>query len=204
MKNKNIDISYWDKGIHILCGVDEAGRGPLAGPVVAGAVVLPPYSNLMYVDDSKKLTPNQREKAFNEIFENALSIGVGWVEPFLIDEWNILNATKEAMRKAIGRLNIVPENVLIDYIQLTGIDVPQEGILHGDRLSLSIASASVVAKVIRDRIMEIYDVIYPVYGFSKHKGYGTKYHIQQIEKYGPSKIHRKSFKPISKLIGFNR
>ncbi len=198
---KNIDVRYWDEGIRILCGVDEAGRGPLAGPVVAAAVVLPPYSNLKYVNDSKKLTPNQREKAFQEILENAISIGIGFVEPFLIDKWNILTATKESMRRAIKRLDIIPEKIIIDYLKLTGLNIPQEGIKYGDSLSLSIASASVIAKVIRDRIMEMYDIIYPVYGFSKHKGYGTKYHIQQIKKYGPSKIHRKSFKPVSELIG---
>ncbi len=201
---KSIDDRYWNNGIDVLCGVDEVGRGPLAGPVAAAAVILPPFTYLKYVNDSKKLTPNQREKAYIEILENALSIGIGFVEPFLIDEWNILSATKEAMRRAISRLDIIPEKVIIDYIRLDGLTIPQENILYGDRLSLSIASASVIAKVVRDRIMEMYDVIFPEYGFSQNKGYGTKYHINAIRKYGPTKIHRKSFKPISQIIGFNR
>ena len=194
---KDLDLRFWKEGIGLLCGVDEVGRGPLAGPVVASAVILPPFAELKYVDDSKKLTPLKREKAFREILENALSIGIGFVEPFLIDKLNILEATKEAMRRAIRRLDIVPELVIVDYLELDGIDIPHKAILYGDRLSLSIGAASIVAKVIRDRVMEMYDILFPEYGFSKNKGYGTKYHIEAIRKYGPSKIHRRSFRPVS-------
>lgn len=197
-----IDCEYWRKGITLLCGVDEVGRGTLAGPVVACALILKPNSDLKGVKDSKKLTPKKREELFNTIIENSLSIGIGIVEPMVIDRVNILNATYEAMRRAICSLKFFPEYFIIDGFKIPFLPFPQDGILKGDEKSITIGAASIIAKVMRDRIMEMYDIIFPEYKFSKNKGYGTKEHIEAITRFGPCEIHRKTFKPISQIQGF--
>lgn len=176
-----------------ICGIDEAGRGPLAGPVVAGAVVLPKGKRILYVNDSKKLSEKKREELFDVIKEEALSFGLGIVSPERIDEINILQATYEAMREAVNKLSVSPDILLIDAVTIPGIDIRQVPIIKGDAKSLTIASASILAKVTRDRIMAEYDLQYPEYGFAKHKGYGTKAHIDAIRQFGPCPIHRKTF-----------
>ena len=176
-----------------ICGIDEAGRGPLAGPVVAGAVVLPKGKRILYVNDSKKLSEKKREELFDVIKEEALSFGLGIVSPERIDEINILQATYEAMREAVNKLSVSPDILLNDAVTIPGIDVRQVPIIKGDAKSLTIASASILAKVTRDRIMAEYDLQYPEYGFAKHKGYGTKAHIDAIRQFGPCPIHRKTF-----------
>ncbi|MDD6332877.1 MAG: ribonuclease HII [Clostridia bacterium] len=176
-----------------ICGIDEAGRGPLAGPVVAGAVVLPKGKRILYVNDSKKLSEKKREELFDVIKEEALSFGLGIVSPERIDEINILQATYEAMREAVNKLSVSPDILLNDAVTIPGIDIRQVPIIKGDAKSLTIASASILAKVTRDRIMAEYDLQYPEYGFAKHKGYGTKAHIDAIRQFGPCPIHRKTF-----------
>lgn len=176
-----------------ICGIDEAGRGPLAGPVVAGAVILPKDCRILYLNDSKKLSPKRREELFLEIKEKALSYGLGVVSPGRIDEINILQATYEGMRQAVGNLGIQPEVLLNDAVEIPGLSMKQVKIIHGDAKSLSIAAASVMAKVTRDHMMEEYDALYPEYGFASHKGYGTAAHIQALKEYGPCPIHRKTF-----------
>ena len=181
-----------------ICGIDEAGRGPLAGPVVAGAVVLPKDCRILYVNDSKKLSEKKREMLYDVILNEAVSVGVGIVSPERIDEINILNATYEAMRSAINNLNPSPDILLNDAVTIPKVDIKQVPIIKGDAKSISIAAASVLAKVTRDRIMEEYDKKYPEYGFAKHKGYGTKQHIQALEQFGASPIHRRTF--ITKFV----
>ena len=176
-----------------ICGIDEAGRGPLAGPVVAGAVVLPKGKRILYVNDSKKLSEKKREELFDVIKEEALCFGLGIVSPERIDEINILQATYEAMREAVNKLSVSPDILLNDAVTIPGIDIRQVPIIKGDAKSLTIASASILAKVTRDRIMAEYDLQYPEYGFAKHKGYGTKAHIDAIRQFGPCPIHRKTF-----------
>ena len=176
-----------------ICGIDEAGRGPLAGPVVAGAVVLPKGKRILYVNASKKLSEKKREELFDVIKEEALSFGLGIVSPERIDEINILQATYEAMREAVNKLSVSPDILLNDAVTIPGIDIRQVPIIKGDAKSLTIASASILAKVTRDRIMAEYDLQYPEYGFAKHKGYGTKAHIDAIRQFGPCPIHRKTF-----------
>lgn len=176
-----------------ICGIDEAGRGPLAGPVVAGAVVLPKGKRILYINDSKKLSEKKREELFDVIKEEALSFGLGIVSPERIDEINILQATYEAMREAVNKLSVSPDILLNDAVTIPGIDIRQVPIIKGDAKSLTIASASILAKVTRDRIMAEYDLQYPEYGFAKHKGYGTKAHIDAIRQFGPCPIHRKTF-----------
>ena len=176
-----------------ICGIDEAGRGPLAGPVVAGAVVLPKGKRILYVNDSKKLSEKKREELFDVIKEEALSFGLGIVLPERIDEINILQATYEAMREAVNKLSVSHDILLNDAVTIPGIDIRQVPIIKGDARSLTIASASILAKVTRDRIMTEYDLQYPEYGFAKHKGYGTKAHIDAIRQFGPCPIHRKTF-----------
>lgn len=180
-------------GINYVAGIDEAGRGPLAGPVVAAAVILPKNIFIENLKDSKKLSPNKREEIFDEIKEKAITYGIGMVDEKHIDKINILNATKIAMNKAVIALNPIPELLLIDAVHLNEVNIKQKVIEHGDNLSVSIAAASILAKVTRDRIMEELDLIYPLYGFGKHKGYGTKEHIDAIKKYGICPIHRISF-----------
>ena len=184
-----------------VCGIDEAGRGPLAGPVVAGAVILPKDCRILYLNDSKKLSEKKREALFDEIREKAAAWAVGIVSPGTIDEINILQATYEAMRQAIGKLPLVPDVLLNDAVTIPGVDsrIRQVPIIKGDAKSVSIAAASIIAKVTRDRMMAEYDKLYPEYGFARHKGYGTAAHIEAIRKYGPCPIHRRSF--IGKFIG---
>ena len=176
-----------------ICGIDEAGRGPLAGPVVAGAVILPKGKRILYVNDSKKLSEKKRDELFDVIKEEAFSYGIGIVSPERIDEINILQANYEAMRDAVSQLSVKPDILLNDAVTIPGIDIKQIPIIKGDAKSLSIASASILAKVTRDRLMTEYDSLYPEYGFAKHKGYGTKVHIEAIKEYGPCPIHRRTF-----------
>ena len=176
-----------------ICGIDEAGRGPLAGPVVAAAAVLPKDCQIFYLNDSKKLSEKKRDLLFDEIKEKAVAYGIGIVSPQVIDEINILQATYEAMRQAISQLNVIPEILLNDAVTIPGVDIMQVPIVKGDAKSVSIAAASILAKVTRDRMMMEYDQIYPEYGFAKHKGYGTAAHIAELKEYGPCPIHRRTF-----------
>lgn len=176
-----------------ICGIDEAGRGPLAGPVAAAAVILPKDCTILYLNDSKKLTPGRRDELFLEIKEKAVAWGVGIATPQRIDEINVLQATYEAMREAISRLSVAPDLLLNDAVTIPGIAVRQVPIIKGDTKSVSIAAASVLAKVTRDRMMEEYDALFPGYGFAQHKGYGTAAHIKTIRELGPCPIHRKTF-----------
>ena len=182
-----------------ICGIDEAGRGPLAGPVVAAAAVLPKDCQIFYLNDSKKLSEKKRDLLFDEIKEKAVAYGIGIVSPQVIDEINILQATYEAMRQAISQLNVIPEILLNDAVTIPGVDIMQVPIVKGDAKSVSIAAASILAKVTRDRMMMEYDQIYPEYGFAKHKGYGTAAHIAALKENGPTPIHRHS---IIKNFGF--
>lgn len=177
----------------LMCGVDEAGRGPLAGPVVAGAVILPKNCRILYLNDSKKLSEKRREALFDEIKEKAVACSVGIVSAERIDEINILQATYEAMQEAVGNLTPAPQLLLNDAVRIPGISLPQVPIIKGDAKSLSIAAASVIAKVTRDRLMRQYDEAMPEYGFASHKGYGSASHIEALKKYGPSPIHRRTF-----------
>ena len=176
-----------------ICGIDEAGRGPLAGPVVAGAAILPVDCEILFLNDSKKLSEKKRDLLFAEIKEKAVAYGIGIVSPQVIDEINILQATYEAMRQAISQLNVIPEILLNDAVTIPGVDIMQVPIVKGDAKSVSIAAASILAKVTRDRMMMEYDQIYPEYGFAKHKGYGTAAHIAALKEYGPCPIHRRTF-----------
>lgn len=179
---------------HILvCGIDEAGRGPLAGPVVAGAVILPRDCEILFLNDSKKLTEKRREALFDEIKEKALSWAVGIIGPDRIDEINILQATYEAMREAVGKLSAVPEILLNDAVTIPELPMKQVPIIKGDAKSVSIAAASIIAKVTRDHMMVEYDKLFPEYGFARHKGYGTAAHIEALKQLGPCPIHRRSF-----------
>ena len=176
-----------------ICGIDEAGRGPLSGPVVAGAVILPKDCEILFLNDSKKLSEKKRELLFTEIKEKAAAYGVGIVSPARIDEINILQATYEAMRMAVSKLKVTPDILLNDAVTIPGIEIMQVPIIKGDAKSISIAAASILAKVTRDHMMAEYDAIYPEYGFAKHKGYGTAAHIQAIKESGPCPIHRRTF-----------
>jgi ribonuclease HII len=181
-----------------ICGIDEVGRGPFAGPVMAGAVILPKEARILYINDSKKLSPKRREELYDIIMEEAVSVGIGAVTPQRIDEINILQATYEAMREAVSKLSVAPDLLLIDAVHIPDLDVRQVSIIKGDAKSQSIAAASIVAKVTRDRLMCEYDKILPEYHFASNKGYGTREHIEALKKYGPSPIHRRTF--ISKYI----
>ena len=176
-----------------LCGIDEVGRGPLAGPVVACAVILPKDCDILWLNDSKKLTAKKREELYDVILEGAVSVGIGMASPERIDEINILQATYEAMREAIKGLGVEPGLLLNDAVTIPGVEIPQIPIVKGDAKSVSIAAASILAKVTRDHMMMEYDEIYPGYGFGKHKGYGTKAHIEALKTLGPCPIHRRSF-----------
>lgn len=176
-----------------VCGIDEVGRGPLAGPVVAGAVILPKDSKILYLNDSKKLTAKKREELYDVIMEEAVSVGLGFVGPERIDEINILNATYEAMRDAVSKLSVVPDVLLNDAVTIPGLSMKQVPIIKGDAKSVSIAAASIVAKVTRDRLMVEYDAVYPEYNFKSNKGYGSADHIEALKKYGKTPIHRNSF-----------
>jgi ribonuclease HII len=176
-----------------ICGIDEVGRGPLAGPVVAGAVILPKGCKILYVNDSKKLTAKQRDELSEEIMDKAVSYGIGVVSPERIDEINILQATYEAMRAAVSKLEPAPDLLLNDAVRIPGLTMRQVPIIKGDAKSLSIASASIIAKVTRDRYMEFVSDKYPEYDFASNKGYGSAAHIEALKKYGPCEIHRRSF-----------
>ena len=182
------------KGFHTICGIDEAGRGPLAGPVVVASVILPKDSMIEGVNDSKKVSEKKREKVYDQILEEAISYGVGIIGQDEIDEINILNATKKGLTLSLQELTVKPDLIIVDA--LTHIDtmgIPYESIIKGDAKCYSIAAASIIAKVTRDRIMREWDKIFPEYGFEQHKGYGTAKHIAAIKEYGLCPIHRKSF-----------
>ena len=185
-ENKYSDLAY-------VAGIDEAGRGPLAGPVVAAAVILPKDIFLPFLNDSKKVTEKRRDVLFDEIKQNAIAYGIGIASNTLIDEINILQATYEAMREAINALEKTPDVLLVDAVHIPDINIKQVGIVKGDAKSVNIAAASILAKVTRDRIMVEYDKIYPEYGFASNKGYGTATHIAALKEVGPCAIHRKSF-----------
>lgn len=176
-----------------ICGVDEVGRGPLAGPVVACAVILPKETYYRYLNDSKKVTEKRREALYDEITEEAVSYSLGVVSPQIIDEINILQATYKAMKEAVDGLSVRPDKILVDAVHIPGVDIPQVEIIKGDAKSVSIAAASIVAKVYRDRMMAEYDKLYPEYMFAKNKGYGTKAHMDALRITGLSPIHRKTF-----------
>ena len=188
----------WNSGIQRIAGVDEAGRGPLAGPVVAAAVIL--AGPVDGVNDSKKLTAAKRERLFGEISQGNHAVGIAVIEADEIDRNGIQAANYAAMAQAAQGISPLPEFLLVDGFAIKGCAIPQKRIIKGDQLSQSIAAASIMAKVTRDRIMVELDVRYPEYGFAKHKGYGTRAHIEAIEKFGPCHIHRKSFAPMSKMI----
>lgn len=188
------------KGFEQVAGIDEAGRGPLAGPVIAAAVILPAGLSIIGVDDSKKLTPDKREKLFDIIMQQALSVGVGVISPEEIDRINILQATRRAMLAAVQNLSPQPDYLLIDGISTIDSAIPQKTIKKGDSSSLSIAAASIIAKVTRDRLMIDMDAQYPGYGFAGHKGYGSATHMDAIRKLGPTPIHRLTFGGVKEYV----
>ena len=177
----------------LICGVDEVGRGPFAGPVMAGAVILPKDVRIPYINDSKKLSEKRREELYDVIQEKAIAVGIGTASPQRIDEINILQATYEAMRQAVGKLCVKPEILLVDAVEIPDLEIRQIPIIKGDAKSQSIAAASIIAKVTRDRLMAEYDRLMPEYHFASNKGYGTREHIEALKKYGPTEIHRRSF-----------
>ena len=181
------------EGRGLICGIDEVGRGPLAGPVVAGAVILPKNCEILYLNDSKQLSAEKREQLYDVILEHAVAVGIGIVSPQRIDEINILQATYEAMRQAIEKLNPQPAVLLNDAVRIPQVAIQQVPIIKGDAKSVSIAAASIVAKVTRDRMMEQYEEVFPGYGFARNKGYGSKDHIEALQTMGPTAIHRRSF-----------
>lgn len=176
-----------------VCGIDEVGRGPLAGPVVAGAVILPKDCDILYINDSKKLSEKKREELYDIIMEKAVATGIGYNSPARIDEINILQATYEAMREAINNLSVKPDILLNDAVTIPQVDIKQVPIIKGDAKSISIGAASIIAKVTRDRLMVQYDEVFPGYGFASNKGYGSAAHIAAIKELGPTPIHRQSF-----------
>jgi len=188
---KSYEYQYEEYGY--VCGVDEVGRGPLAGPVVACAVILPKNCQILYLNDSKRLKAEKREELYDIIMREAVAVGLGLVSAKRIDEINILQATYEAMREAIGQLEVKPNILLNDAVTIPQIDIKQVPIVRGDAKSVSIAAASIVAKVTRDRLMEQYDVMFPDYGFASNKGYGAKVHIEALKEFGATPIHRRSF-----------
>ena len=188
---KVYEKQYEDLGF--ICGIDEVGRGPLAGPVYAAAVVLPKDSKILNLNDSKKLTAKKREELYDVIMKEAVSVGIGFRSPERIDEINILQATYEAMRDAVGSLSVRPDVLLNDAVTIPGLPMKQVPIIKGDAKSVSIAAASIIAKVTRDRLMEEYDKKYPGYDFASNKGYGSESHIRALKEIGPCEIHRRSF-----------
>lgn len=204
MPTLEVERRLWAEGYQYLAGLDEAGRGPWAGPVIAAAVVLPPNTpdledQLAGVNDSKRLTPPQREVYFRRIHEVALAVGVGQATPQEIDRLGIVEATKLAMRRAIERLPRVPDYLLIDHLSLA-LPIPQESFVRGDARVLSIAAASIVAKVVRDDIMRAYDAQFPGYGFARHKGYGTAEHQRALRQFGATPIHRRTWEPVRQIV----
>ena len=188
-----IDKTYWDQPGVILAGMDEVGRGPLAGPVVVGCVVMPPEPLLPYVNDSKKLSEKRREALYDQILATSLAHATAWIDPETIDEINILEATKRGFKEAFAKIGVPVTDVLIDALR--GLDIParQHPLIHGDALTYSIGAASILAKVARDRYMIEQDALYPQYGFARNKGYGTAEHIAALKEYGPCPLHRRSF-----------
>ena len=176
-----------------ICGIDEVGRGPLAGPVVAGAVILPKDCDILYLNDSKQLSAKKRDELYDIIMQKAVAVGIGYASHERIDEINILQATYEAMREAISKLQVKPDILLNDAVTIPKVQIQQVPIIKGDAKSISIAAASIVAKVTRDRLMIEYDKVYPKYHFAENKGYGSSAHIEALKKDGPSPIHRKTF-----------
>lgn len=196
---KEFETELYNKGINFIAGIDEVGRGPLVGPVVTATVILPKDFYDERINDSKKLTEKKRELLYDVIMENAISVGIGISSEDVIDEINILNATKRAMLEAVNNLSVKPEHLLIDAVKLN-TDIPQTSIIKGDAKSESIAAASIIAKVTRDRMMIELDKIHPEYDFKHNKGYGTKKHIEAIRKYGIIKEHRKTFAPCDEYV----
>ena len=196
---KEYENELYKKGIKLIAGIDEVGRGPLVGPVVTAAVILKEDFFDERINDSKKITEKKREELYKIIMENAVSVGIGISSEQIIDEINILEATKRAMKEAVNNLNVKPEYLLIDAVKLD-IDIPSTSIIKGDAKSQSIAAASIIAKVTRDKMMYELDKLHPEYDFKSNKGYGTKKHIEAIYKYGPLKEHRKTFAPISNIL----
>ncbi|MHB9155454.1 MAG: ribonuclease HII, partial [Endomicrobiales bacterium] len=197
------DRSYYRRGYRVIAGVDEAGRGPWAGPVVAAAVILPESSSLPGLNDSKKLSPKKREALYARIREIALGVGVGTVRQDVIDSVNILQATYMAMREALRQLSLPVELVLVDGRPIPALSLPQAAIPGGDAQSAAIAAASIIAKVTRDRLMEEYSRQYPHYRFHQHKGYGTPEHYEALRRHGPCSLHRKTFAPVRKILEGN-
>lgn len=195
-----LERELWSKKFHFLAGVDEAGRGPLAGPVLAAAVIFREGTVVDGVRDSKKLSPDRREELFLEIVNSCLSYGIGMVEHDMIDHLNIRRATFAAMKLAISNLGVVPDHVLVDGYAIPELDLPQYAIVKGDDRSMSIAAASILAKVHRDRLMELYDAAYPQYGFARNKGYATPQHIEALLSHGPCRIHRRTFRPTRDML----
>jgi ribonuclease HII len=183
----------YDAGARYICGIDEVGRGPLAGPVVAAAVILPKDTIIKGINDSKKLSPQKREALYDEICQKSIAYAIGLVDEKIIDEINILNATKMAMQQAVSKLSQIPDYLLIDSVKLSDINIRQSSFDKGDAKSVSIAAASIIAKVTRDRMMDKFHNDYPAYGFTNHKGYGTAEHIDAIKNYGLCPLHRRSF-----------
>lgn len=212
MKDQLINIYQYeekltDEGYEWICGVDEAGRGPLAGPLVVAACIMPSYLRIADINDSKQLSSKKREALYKQIVKNAIAYKIVFISEDEVDRLNIYQATKKGMLEAIEGLKQKPDYILIDAMPLNELKEPHLSIVHGDAKSASIAAASILAKVTRDEYMEKMDVKYPNYGFKRHKGYGTKAHFEALEKYGPCPIHRKTFAPISKYynrqISFN-
>ena len=194
VKLKAVEKNLYADGIEYICGIDEAGRGPLAGPVVVASSIMPKDSMIEGVNDSKKISEKRREKIFEEIIKEAISYGVGIIDENTIDDINILQATKLGLTNSLKELKIKPNIILVDALKdIDTLGIPYNSIIKGDATCYSIAAASIIAKVTRDRIMLEYDKVYPEYGFAKHKGYGTKEHIEAIKKYGLCPIHRRSF-----------
>lgn len=203
MKNPENDLygfeeELYDGGCKLICGCDEVGRGPLAGPVVVAAVILPPNLHIKGINDSKKLSAKTREALFEIIMKDAIAVNCVAISEKIIDETDIYQATKQGMLEAINGLKVKPDHALIDAMPLHELELPHTSIIHGDALSASIAAASIIAKVTRDRYMDMMAIKYPEYGFEHHKGYCTKEHVLALEKYGPCPIHRKTFNPVSK------
>ena len=190
----------YDNDYKLICGIDEAGRGPLAGPVVVAACILPPFLRIKGINDSKKLSEKKREELYKIIIKEALTYKIVFVSENDVDTLNIYQATKKGMLEAINSLDIKPDYCLIDAMPLSELEMPHQSVIHGDARCASIAAASILAKVTRDHYMEKMDVKYPNYGFKKHKGYGTKLHLDALEKYGPCPIHRKTYSPVTKYF----
>lgn len=197
---KEIEENLYEQGCNSICGIDEAGRGPLAGPVVVAAVIMPRNSMIEGVNDSKKVSEKKREALYEQILQEAISYGIGIIDQKEIDNINILNATKKGLTTAVQALTVRPDRIIVDALEhIDTCHIPYTSIIKGDAKCYSIAAASIIAKVTRDRIMHQWDEIYPQYGFAKHKGYGTKAHIEAIKEYGLTPIHRLSF--VKNIIG---